>query len=228
MKRSLIVITALAVVGLVLGGYSLLGHSGTAKAAGPITITMASIPGAGNSGVSGSVTIMDLGGAGSPVIGQENVNGLLPFEANFPTVFYFTNSDCLQNPDGSGLAGIGIYDAGYPDQNAFLIEGEGLAGVTGSGGNLQLGDPGWRSPHCRNRHRHEGRLHRWSGRHQERWRLHAARLPGLRERRREWTGQLQHPGASPAPGLWRRDRLQFRPGAAPSTARGGFRPRPVT
>jgi hypothetical protein len=126
MKRSLLVIVAVSVAGLILGGFSLFGHTSTAKAAGPFNIPVASLLNASPSGVTATVNFVDDTGGGGIVdanVTGINIPGLAPFMANFPAVFFFSDSSCLD------VIAIAIWDAGAADQNAFLIPGQGLGGI---------------------------------------------------------------------------------------------------
>ncbi len=101
-------------MGLILGGFSLFGHSGSAKAVTPTTVMVSSIPGAAASGVTGAISMLDAGGG--IVISQETAWGLTPFYPNLPGVFYFGANDCLIQD----VVGMGVYHAAAADQGLFL------------------------------------------------------------------------------------------------------------
>jgi hypothetical protein len=126
MKRSLIVIAAVTVAGLIFGGFSLVGHSGTAKAS-PTSVALVSIPGAPDSGVTGTVTFMDVGGG--VVMAQEIANGITPFEPNNVIVSYFIGKDCQL----ADTAAVGIWHPGALDQQGFLTNGVQLGTLTPPG-----------------------------------------------------------------------------------------------
>jgi hypothetical protein len=135
MKRSLLVIAAVSVLGLILGGFSLFGHSGTAKAA-TFSVPISSIPGGPPSGVTGTVNYADLGGG---VVGASTVvgaAGLSPFFANVPVIFFFSSKDC---DDATAVVGVEVWHAAQADQNITPIPT--FPGVTGPDGfgNLTFG-----------------------------------------------------------------------------------------
>ncbi|MGA2286586.1 MAG: hypothetical protein ABSG55_09995, partial [Dehalococcoidia bacterium] len=70
LRAPIIVVVLALVIGtgfLVLGEFSLFGHTGAAKAAGPpFAVSVASIPGAAASGVTGTIDF-DAGGGGGVV-----------------------------------------------------------------------------------------------------------------------------------------------------------------
>ena len=105
MKRSLVLIAAAVVLGVLLGGFTLVGHTPTTKAAlgVPITINMTSFTGEAASGVVGTTTITDV--AYDPVhltwstYGTAMATGITAARHFYPAigVFYFTGQNCAGN-----------------------------------------------------------------------------------------------------------------------------------
>jgi hypothetical protein len=135
MKRLLVLISAAVVLGVILGGFTLVGHTATTKAAGPFTISMVSYPGEPASGVTGSTTIVDTGTGA--VLGIATANGIAGFTQAIPSVppeptnvavLYFSAKYCVP----SALVAILVYHPTQADQNIFLTDGVQLGALDGS------------------------------------------------------------------------------------------------
>jgi hypothetical protein len=127
MKRWLILIAAVGALALILAGSALLGgHSRSTTAAGPFTVAVSSFPGNPPSGVTGSVTYMDIGAgvAGGFAI----ANWTPPPNYSNMAVFFYSGNNCLPQQRVAAL----VWHPGLGDQNIFLTNGVQLGALDGS------------------------------------------------------------------------------------------------